>query len=151
MNRGRSGIGNLEPLRVATMGCISAGGRFDHDGAVMIVKGMLGILAGGTMVALATNLFGADAAGVLGTGSTAGMLMLLGLGLVGLGIRGRRNTMKSSTKDKAEGTFHALKGKVKETAGKLSDNPKLEAEGSGEKITGKVQKKIGQVKKVLGK
>jgi len=28
-----------------------SGGRFDHDGAVMIVKGMLGILAGGTMVA----------------------------------------------------------------------------------------------------
>ena len=59
--------------------------------------------------------------------------------------------MKSSTKDKAEGTFHELKGKVKEVAGKLSDNPKLEAEGTGEKITGKVQGKIGQVKKVFGK
>ena len=59
--------------------------------------------------------------------------------------------MKSSTKDKAEGTFHELKGKVKEVAGKLSDNPKLEAEGTGEKIAGKVQEKIGQVKKVLGK
>jgi len=63
----------------------------------------------------------------------------------------RRKTMKSSTKDKAEGTFHELKGKVKEVAGKLSDNPKLEAEGTGEKIAGKVQEKIGQVKKVLGK
>jgi len=30
--------------------------------------------------------------------------------------------MKSSTKDQAEGTFHELKGKVKEIAGKLSDN-----------------------------
>ena len=59
--------------------------------------------------------------------------------------------MKSSTKDQAEGTFHELKGKVKEVAGKLSDNPKLAAEGTGEKIAGKVQKKIGQVKKVLGK
>jgi uncharacterized protein YjbJ (UPF0337 family) len=59
--------------------------------------------------------------------------------------------MKSSTKDKAEGTFHKLKGKVKEVAGKLSDNPKLEAEGTGEKIAGKVQEKIGQVKKVWGK
>jgi uncharacterized protein YjbJ (UPF0337 family) len=59
--------------------------------------------------------------------------------------------MKSSTKDKAEGTLHALKGKVKEVAGKLSDNPKLEGEGIGEKIAGKVQQKIGEVKKVLGK
>jgi len=59
--------------------------------------------------------------------------------------------MKSSTKDQAEGTFHKLKGKVKEMAGKLSDNPKLKAEGAVEKIAGKVQEKIGQVKKVLGK
>jgi uncharacterized protein YjbJ (UPF0337 family) len=59
--------------------------------------------------------------------------------------------MKSSTKDKAEGTFHKIKGKAKEIAGKVSDNPKLENEGTGEKIAGKVQKKIGEVKKVLGK
>jgi len=59
--------------------------------------------------------------------------------------------MKSSTKDKVEGTFLELKGKVKEVAGKVSDNPKLEAEGTGEKIAGKVQAKIGQAKKVLGK
>ena len=59
--------------------------------------------------------------------------------------------MKSSTKDQVEGTLHELKGKAKEVAGKLSDNPKLEAEGTGEKIAGKVQGKIGQVKKVLGK
>jgi uncharacterized protein YjbJ (UPF0337 family) len=59
--------------------------------------------------------------------------------------------MKSSTKDQVEGTFHELKGKLKEIAGELSDNPKLEAEGTGEKIAGKVQEKIGQVKKVLGK
>jgi len=36
-------------------------------------------------------------------------------------------------------------------AGKLSDNPKLEAKGKAEKIAGKVQKKVGQVKKVLYK
>jgi uncharacterized protein YjbJ (UPF0337 family) len=59
--------------------------------------------------------------------------------------------MKSSTKDQMQGTFHELKGKVKEVAGKLSDNPKLEGEGTGEKIAGKVQEKIGQVKKVFGK
>jgi uncharacterized protein YjbJ (UPF0337 family) len=59
--------------------------------------------------------------------------------------------MKSSTKDKAEGTFHELKGKVKEMAGKISDNKELEAEGTGEEISGKVQKKVGEIKKVLGK
>jgi uncharacterized protein YjbJ (UPF0337 family) len=59
--------------------------------------------------------------------------------------------MKSSTQDQVEGTFHKIKGKVKEIAGELSDDPKLEAEGIGEKIAGKVQEKIGQVKKVLGK
>jgi len=59
--------------------------------------------------------------------------------------------MKSSMKDKAEGTFHEMKGKVKEVAGKLTDNPKLEGAGIGEKLAGKAQQKIGQVKKVLGK
>ena len=59
--------------------------------------------------------------------------------------------MKSSIRDKAEGTFHQVKGKVKEVSGKLSDNPELEAEGTDEKIAGKVQEKVGKVKKVLGK
>ena len=59
--------------------------------------------------------------------------------------------MKSSTKDRAEGTFHQMKGTVKEVAGKLSDNKELEAEGADEKITGTVQEKIGQVKAVSGK
>jgi uncharacterized protein YjbJ (UPF0337 family) len=63
----------------------------------------------------------------------------------------REENMKSSTKDQAEGTYHKMKGKMKEVAGELSDNPKLEAEGIGEKIAGIVQEKIGQVKKVLGK
>jgi uncharacterized protein YjbJ (UPF0337 family) len=59
--------------------------------------------------------------------------------------------MKSSRQDKVEGTFHELKGKAKEVAGKLSDNPKLQAAGVVEKITGKIQCKVGQVKQVIGK
>jgi uncharacterized protein YjbJ (UPF0337 family) len=58
--------------------------------------------------------------------------------------------MQSSTMDQAEGKFLKIKGKLKEIAGELSDNPKLEAEGTEEKIAGIVQEKIGQVKKVLG-
>ena len=59
--------------------------------------------------------------------------------------------MKESTKDQAQGKFHEAKGKVKEMAGEITDNPKLEAEGTGEKIAGKIQGKIGQVEKVLEK
>lgn len=59
--------------------------------------------------------------------------------------------MKSSTKDQAKGKFHEVKGSLKETAGELSDNPKLKAEGTIEKIAGKFQGKVGQIKKVLGK
>jgi len=35
--------------------------------------------------------------------------------------------------------------------GQLTNDPDLEGEGTDEKIGGKVQKKIGQVQKVLGK
>ena len=59
--------------------------------------------------------------------------------------------MKPSTKDQAEGKFHEVKGKVKEQAGHLTNNADLEAEGTGEKLAGKVQGKIGQVEKVLEK
>ena len=58
--------------------------------------------------------------------------------------------MKSSTQDQAEGTFHQMKGRLKEIAGELSNNPKLEAAGTYEKIAGKVQEKIGRVKRGLG-
>jgi len=63
----------------------------------------------------------------------------------------RRNTMKSSTKNQAEGKYHEVKGTLKEIAGELSDNPKLEAEGATEKLAGQVQDKIGQIKKALEK
>jgi uncharacterized protein YjbJ (UPF0337 family) len=63
----------------------------------------------------------------------------------------RRITMKSGTRDETGGRWHKVKGKIKEIAGKLSDDPKLEAEGTNEKIAGKVQEKIGQVKNFVGK
>ena len=59
--------------------------------------------------------------------------------------------MKSRIRDKVEGTFHEVKGKVKEGAGRLSDNIGLEAEGTEENMAGKVQKKIAKFKEVLGK
>ena len=59
--------------------------------------------------------------------------------------------MKSSTRDEAEGKLHKVKGSIKEIAGKVTDDSKLERKGRAEKNAGKVQEKIGQVKKVLGK
>ena len=59
--------------------------------------------------------------------------------------------MKDSTKDKIEGAAHELKGAVKETVGKVVGNPDLEAEGAGERVGGKIQKKVGDIKKVVGR
>ena len=59
--------------------------------------------------------------------------------------------MKSSTKDKAEGKMHQVTGKIKETSGKVVGNKDLEAEGNDEILEGKVQEKVGDVKKVLDK
>ncbi|MBL8028600.1 MAG: CsbD family protein [Fibrobacteres bacterium] len=59
--------------------------------------------------------------------------------------------MKSSTRDKVEGAGHEVKGIIKQSIGKLSNNPKLVAEGTVEKVIGKIQRKTGQVKNVFEK
>ena len=59
--------------------------------------------------------------------------------------------MQPTTKDQMEGKFHEVKGAVKEKAGQVINNPDLEAEGQAEKLTGKVQTKIGQIEAVLEK
>jgi uncharacterized protein YjbJ (UPF0337 family) len=59
--------------------------------------------------------------------------------------------MKDSTKDKVQGAAHEAKGAVKEKIGHATNNPNLEAEGNGEKVTGKVQKKVGDIEKVFEK
>ena len=57
--------------------------------------------------------------------------------------------MKSSTKDKIKGGFREAKGKVKEKAGSATGNPNLRDRGTAEKAGGKVQRKIGDLKKVF--
>ena len=57
--------------------------------------------------------------------------------------------MKSSTKDKIKGAFREAKGKAKEETGKATGNPDLRDRGTVEKVDGKVQRKIGDVKKVF--
>jgi uncharacterized protein YjbJ (UPF0337 family) len=59
--------------------------------------------------------------------------------------------MKPSTKDQVKGKLHELKGKTKEKAGQLTNNPRLTADGQNEQLAGTIQKKIGQVEAVLEK
>lgn len=59
--------------------------------------------------------------------------------------------MDESTKDKVKGNVDQASGKLKEKLGQATDDPDLEAEGTGEKIKGKVQEKVGDIKKVFEK
>jgi uncharacterized protein YjbJ (UPF0337 family) len=59
--------------------------------------------------------------------------------------------MKDSTKDQIGGKVHEVKGKIKEKAGELTNNPNLHDRGTDEKVAGKIQKKVGQVEKVFEK
>ena len=58
--------------------------------------------------------------------------------------------MDDSTKDKAEGVSHEVKGTIKEKVGQITNNPEMEREGTGEKIGGKVQKKVADIEKAVG-
>lgn len=57
--------------------------------------------------------------------------------------------MNSSSEDKTKGTAKEAIGTVKEKTGKVIGNPDLEARGTAEKVEGKVQKKVGDIKKVF--
>jgi uncharacterized protein YjbJ (UPF0337 family) len=59
--------------------------------------------------------------------------------------------MKPSTKDELAGRIHEVKGTITEKIGQLTNESDLEGEGIGEKIAGQVEKKIGQVEKVVEK
>ena len=59
--------------------------------------------------------------------------------------------MKSSTHDKIEGTIKQATGGAKKSLGKAAQDPQLKNEGDVEKTSGKIQKKVGDVKKVFGK
>lgn len=49
-------------------------------------------------------------------------------------------------KDRIEGSFDQAKGKVKETAGKVTGDAKLETEGKADQVKGKVQNAVGGAK-----
>jgi uncharacterized protein YjbJ (UPF0337 family) len=49
-------------------------------------------------------------------------------------------------KNRIEGAAKELKGTIKEVAGKLTGNRKLEAEGKVDKVAGEVQNTVGKGK-----
>ena len=58
--------------------------------------------------------------------------------------------MKSSTKDKVKGSVNEAVGKVKEATGNAIGNPDLQDRGTAQRVAGKVERKVGDVKKVFG-
>jgi uncharacterized protein YjbJ (UPF0337 family) len=52
-------------------------------------------------------------------------------------------------KDRIKGNVKKVEGATKETIGKLTNNPKLEAEGKVKKAEGIVQNKFGKAKDAL--
>jgi len=58
--------------------------------------------------------------------------------------------MKSSTKDTVKGSVKEAVGKVKEATGNAIGNPDLQDRGTAQRVVGKVERKVGDVKKVLG-
>jgi uncharacterized protein YjbJ (UPF0337 family) len=59
--------------------------------------------------------------------------------------------MKSATENEIRGQIHEVKGRIKEKAGELTNNPDLEADGIVEKIAGEIQNKIGRAAKAVEK
>ncbi len=49
-------------------------------------------------------------------------------------------------KNRIEGAAKQMKGSVKEAAGKVTGDAKLEAEGKADKVTGRAQNAVGGVK-----
>jgi uncharacterized protein YjbJ (UPF0337 family) len=52
-------------------------------------------------------------------------------------------------KDRIEGSADQAKGKVKEVAGKVTGDSKLEGEGKADQVSGKIQNTIGGIKDSL--
>jgi len=51
--------------------------------------------------------------------------------------------------NRIKGAAHKASGAIKEAAGKVTHNPKLEAKGKAEKVMGAVQNKAGKVEDAI--
>ncbi|MEI9992415.1 MAG: CsbD family protein [Rhizomicrobium sp.] len=52
-------------------------------------------------------------------------------------------------KDRIEGSANQAKGAIKEAAGKITGDSKLQAEGTADKLKGKVQSAVGGAKDAI--
>jgi uncharacterized protein YjbJ (UPF0337 family) len=52
-------------------------------------------------------------------------------------------------KDRIEGSAEQAKGKVKEVAGKVTGDSKLQGEGKADQVKGKIQNTVGGIKDTL--
>ena len=59
--------------------------------------------------------------------------------------------MEESTKDKVQGNVNQATGAAKEKIGQATNDPDMQDEGTVEKLKGKVQDKVGDIKKVFEK
>ena len=57
--------------------------------------------------------------------------------------------MKNSSINQAKGKMREIKGRVKEGFGVATNNPDMEGRGKGERIAGKVQRKVGEAQQLL--
>lgn len=57
--------------------------------------------------------------------------------------------MKSSTQDKVKGAVKTAVGTVKEKMGHATRNPEMQDRGTMQKAEGKIQSKVGDIKKVF--
>ena len=61
----------------------------------------------------------------------------------------RSNQERKMDKDRIKGSAEQAKGAIKEIAGKVTGDAKLESEGKADKAAGKVQNAIGGLKDTL--
>jgi uncharacterized protein YjbJ (UPF0337 family) len=57
---------------------------------------------------------------------------------------------QTMNRDELEGKAEALKGKVKQATGDLTDNPDLHDEGVADEVAGKTQDTLGRARRKVG-
>ena len=61
----------------------------------------------------------------------------------------RNNQERKMDKDRIKGSAEQAKGAIKEIAGKVTGDAKLESEGKADKAAGKIQSAVGGLKDTL--
>ena len=66
-----------------------------------------------------------------------------------LSVTHKQRRRNNGRKDRVEGSLEQAKGKIKEVAGKVTGDAKLEGEGKADQVAGKVQNAVGGIKDAL--